>query len=171
MDVTSDTDDQFPAGLTQKQCEVLDLVLLHKTNKEIARVLDVSPSAVEQRLAAAKGKLMAESRFDAARLYAELKNTCGESTGGFEQVGQVLSDRHFSDREANDPVMEFGDAMPFDSGAWPETSSAFRFLEATKAPPGVWSRLGLIVIFALVIIATATIALSTTEGIADLLTA
>src|SRR6478752_3465006 len=50
------------AGLTAKQREVLDLLIEHKTSKEIARELGISPHTVDQRIQFAKEKLGASSR-------------------------------------------------------------------------------------------------------------
>ena len=55
--------------LTVKQCEVLDLLLDHKTSKEIAQVLKISPHTVDQRIRFAKRQLGATTRSDLARMY------------------------------------------------------------------------------------------------------
>ena len=58
--------------LTRKQREVLDLLLEHKTSKEIARELHISPHTVDQRIDFAKKKLGVSSRGDLALRYREL---------------------------------------------------------------------------------------------------
>jgi DNA-binding CsgD family transcriptional regulator len=60
------------ASLTQKQRDVLDLLVEFKTSKEISRILDISPHTVDQRVEAAKTKLGAGSRSELARVYREL---------------------------------------------------------------------------------------------------
>lgn len=65
------------ASLTDKQREVLDLLIEHKTSKEIARRLDISPYTVDQRINCAKDKLGARTRGEAAMAYRELIETCG----------------------------------------------------------------------------------------------
>lgn len=60
--------DKLNAG--QRDC--LRLVLAHLNSKEIARQLDISPHTVDQRLRTAMRILNAQSRFDAARKFAEL---------------------------------------------------------------------------------------------------
>ncbi len=60
-------------SLTEKQREVLDLLLDHKTSKEIAKFLGISPHTVDQRIQFAKRRLGASSRSDLARRYRELK--------------------------------------------------------------------------------------------------
>ena len=72
---TDDYDDGFTGGLgglTDKQREVLDLLIEHKTSKEIARLLGISPHTVDQRIFFAKEKLGAASRNEAAAAYRRL---------------------------------------------------------------------------------------------------
>jgi DNA-binding CsgD family transcriptional regulator len=68
------------AGLTAKQREVLDLLIQHKTSKEIARDLGISPHTVDQRIQFAKEKLGATSRSEVALLYRRLVEICGQLT-------------------------------------------------------------------------------------------
>src|SRR5262245_49126162 len=67
-------------GLTDKQREVLDLLLEHKTSKEIARLLRISPHTVDQRIQFAKDKLGANSRSEAAVAYRRLLETYERTT-------------------------------------------------------------------------------------------
>lgn len=59
--------------LTEKQRACLDLLIEHKTSKEIARLLDISKHTVDQRLNAARDTLGAQDRNEAAFLYRQLK--------------------------------------------------------------------------------------------------
>jgi DNA-binding CsgD family transcriptional regulator len=59
-------------NLTEGQINCLRLVSQNYTSKEIARQLGISPFTVDQRLDAARKKLSATSRTDAARRYSEL---------------------------------------------------------------------------------------------------
>src|SRR5690606_11226820 len=68
------------AGLTPKQREVLDLLIEHKTSKEIGRELGISPHTVDQRIQFAKEKLGASSRSEVAQLYRRLVEICGQLT-------------------------------------------------------------------------------------------
>ncbi len=56
--------------LTEGQVDCLRLVSAHYTSKEIARQLGISPFTVDQRLDAARKKLSADNRSDAARRFA-----------------------------------------------------------------------------------------------------
>ena len=68
------------AGLTDKQRDVLDLLIEHKTSKEIARALGISPHTVDQRIFFAKEKLGAASRNEAAAAYRRLVAVYGRTT-------------------------------------------------------------------------------------------
>lgn len=61
------------ARLTDKHRACLDLLLDHRTSKQIARILDIAKPTVDQRLAAARGILGASNRGDAAMRYARLR--------------------------------------------------------------------------------------------------
>lgn len=78
-------------ALTPKQCEVLDLLIQHKTSKEIARELGISPHTVDQRVQFAKEKLGVETRSEAAVEYRRLMELCqrpvAAASGPSEQVG------------------------------------------------------------------------------------
>lgn len=77
-------------GLTAKQREVLDLLIQHKTSKEIARRLSISPHTVDQRIQFAKEKLGATTRSEAAVTYRRLVETYGQVTydeSGIAEVG------------------------------------------------------------------------------------
>jgi DNA-binding CsgD family transcriptional regulator len=72
------------ARLTVKQREALDLLIKHKTSKEISRLIGVSPHTVDQRIEHAKRVLGASSRGELAQTYLELLRiseqlTCQES--------------------------------------------------------------------------------------------
>jgi DNA-binding CsgD family transcriptional regulator len=66
------------ADLTARQREVLDLLLQHKTSKEIARELGISPHTVEQRIRFAKEKLDVHRRSDLATAYRRHRMICDE---------------------------------------------------------------------------------------------
>ncbi len=60
--------------LTEKQKEVMDLLIEHKTSKEIARILEISPHTVDQRIQFCKKKLGVATRGEAAVVYGKLKS-------------------------------------------------------------------------------------------------
>ncbi len=57
------------AGLTDKQREVLALVVERKTSKQIARILNISKPAVDQRITNARDALGVASRDEAALIF------------------------------------------------------------------------------------------------------
>lgn len=68
------------AELTPKQREVMDLLIEHKTSKEIGRELGISPHTVDQRIQFARAKLGARTRGEAAAVYRRLIETYGQMT-------------------------------------------------------------------------------------------
>ncbi|MCJ2183826.1 LuxR C-terminal-related transcriptional regulator [Novosphingobium sp. 1949] len=73
-------------GLTVKQVEVLDRLVLHRTTKEIARDLEIAPNTVDQRIAGVREKWGTANRKETARRYARLRDLCGKNTYGFSRV-------------------------------------------------------------------------------------
>ena len=94
---------QLLAGLTGKQRQVLDLLIEHKTTKEIARTLGISPHTVDQRIQFAKEKLGAANRSEAAVVYRRLRETWDQMTYKDSGIAESESDEE-SDDGANAPV-------------------------------------------------------------------
>lgn len=65
--------------LTAKQREVLDLLIEHKTSKEISRLLGISPYTVDQRINLARAKLNLANRGEVAHVYRGLVSTYQQS--------------------------------------------------------------------------------------------
>jgi DNA-binding CsgD family transcriptional regulator len=107
-------------GLTAKQCEVLDLLIQHKTSKEISRLLGISPHTVDQRIMLARGKLQVASRGEVAQAYRRLlderpglpdgdpagiseisadPDIYGQSIYGSSDIANPVEIRHNGDRE------------------------------------------------------------------------
>ena len=99
------------ATLTEKQREVLDLVLMHKSSKEIARMLEISPYTVDQRITAARQKLGSTTRGDLARSYSRLKSLCEETAYGFPYVEtDAFSLQQLGRDQLADPVFKLSDS-------------------------------------------------------------
>jgi DNA-binding CsgD family transcriptional regulator len=64
--------------LTEKQRAVLDLLLQHKTSKEISRLLGISPHTVDQRILLARAKFNVATRADVANEYRRLLSLYGQ---------------------------------------------------------------------------------------------
>jgi DNA-binding CsgD family transcriptional regulator len=77
------------AELTNKQRQVLDLLIRHKTSKEIARELGISPHTVDQRIQFAREKLGVRTRSEAAVAYRRLIEICEPAT--YEDSGIAVA--------------------------------------------------------------------------------
>ena len=98
-------------GLTAKQCQVLDLLIQHKTSKEISRMLGISPHTVDQRIMLARAKLQVGTRGEVAQAYRQLltgqgktsaADICDQSVYGFPYVATDAETSHVVVREAAD---------------------------------------------------------------------
>lgn len=159
-----------PAGLTAKQSAVLDLVLQHKSNKEIARLLGISPSAVDQRLASARLRLGTQRRSETALAYARLRATCAKPTDANAQVAfpQLLGDQSAqADGERFLLLEDVGVAGNFSD--WHGKLALRSGLRDLSVPANPWVRLGMIIVFALLIAVVALIGMSVTQGVVTLL--
>lgn len=147
--------------LTAKQVEVLDLLLQHKTTKQIARELSIAPNTVDARIAAVRDKWGTRDRKATARVYAQLLQTCEKSPCGFSPVANDLFDHHelFRDLPAS-PLFAVSDAQGF--GHWPARSERRTVLETLDAHFGKIGRvvavLGLAMILAVILVASLAIA-------------
>ncbi len=156
--------------LTEKQREVLNLVLEHKSNKEIARLLGISPSAVDQRLAGARLRLGTGRRGDTALAYANLFGTCAKTTGMDAQVdfGRFVgNDCGEAEKDHLLLLEDVGVAGPYPFWQEPQVSpTGFRDFSVPASP---WVRFGLIITFALIIVVVALIGMSVTQTVVLLL--
>jgi DNA-binding CsgD family transcriptional regulator len=150
-------------GVTEKEREVLDLLIEFKSNKQIARDLGVSENTIDKRLQAIRSKLGTRDRNDTARVYAAVTSGLGKSVSGFP----AISDQPWSsqttqrDRVAPDPLT-LQDSMPFTRIApWEGDWAQSRGLEAIGDRLGPAWRIALVVsiaaLLAVVIVACLTI--------------
>jgi DNA-binding CsgD family transcriptional regulator len=130
------------AALTVKQRAVLDLVLEHKSSKEIARALCISPYTVDQRIHAVRQKFGVSSRGEVARIYARYKSVCGETAYEFPYVDFSQNSVESGNRDArSDPILTLSDVAVIDYPA-PWQSGSFRVggLEALDNRFGIFGR-------------------------------
>jgi DNA-binding CsgD family transcriptional regulator len=92
------------ASLTDKQREVLDLLLEHKTSKEIARALQISPHTVDQRIQFAKDKLGVATRNEVAAAYRRLSEVYGRMTYGHLRIARSTDTPHEVPRPGDRPA-------------------------------------------------------------------
>jgi len=90
-------------SLTGKQRAVLDLLIEHKTSKEISRLLGISPHTVDQRIMLARAKLGVATRGEVALAYRRLLAEDGTAPSLYEQsvydfsgVAAAPDERHVS---------------------------------------------------------------------------
>ena len=140
--------DAKDAGLTAKQVEVLELLIEHKTSKEIARQLDISPYTVDQRINFAKDKLGVRTRGEAAVAYRRLLETCEQSA---YEISGIATEPGFAEQKTGpqgslpDPARSA--TVPVDS--MPEPEADFRVVpELFDGRYGTLVRLGAILVIA-----------------------
>lgn len=157
------------AGLTGKQREVLDLLLEHKSSKEIARALNISPYTVDQRITAARQKLGVATRGDVARAYSHIRNLCESPAYGFSQVDLTAERTQTAGQDLpKDAVFTLSDVSIMDIPApWEPHSKARVGLEALDNRFGIFGRIfaiiGLSAAIAMMLLAMVAIAQSLSE--------
>lgn len=107
---TTNSIDRFDS-LSEPQKECLRLVAALRSSKEIARILDISPHTVDQRLKRAQTILGASSRAEAARMFT----------------------RHDKHHAAGDPILY--DDLVHQSSDLPR----YRYARDNKSSSGEWS--------------------------------
>jgi len=80
------------SSLTDKQRAVLDLLIEHRTSKEISRLLGISHHTVDQRIMLARAKLGVASRAEVAQAYRRLMAEMGANASIYERSVYDLSD-------------------------------------------------------------------------------
>ncbi len=120
------------ASLTEKQRDVLNLLVQHKSSKEIARTLGISPYTVDQRIGAARRKFGVSRRGEVARTYGQLCGLCDESAYQIPYIAN-LDFEDESDVQAKDmePTFTFSDTVALQHSApWEVSSDPASGLEA-----------------------------------------
>lgn len=162
-------------GLTAKQREVLDLLIQHKTSKEISRLLGISPHTVDQRIMLARSKLHVATRNEVAQAYRHLltqeaagyaSETYQQLIYGSSQLGERATIADSSLREAHGPAGAAREDQGLDApdqphhavmtrrrhdllSGGPVATEYYRVLpEAFDGPGGTLLRLGAIVVIA-----------------------
>ena len=156
------------ASLTAKEREILDHILLHKPLKTIAYDIDITVSAVDQRLKSARHKLGAADRNEAARIYSALLETCRKSTCGFAELGTDHESYLFRTSEPHSgSTFTFQDSATIDvAPPWLEDGQRSAVSEVLDQRYGRLWRVLAIPVFAVIIaiLALALIAMSQALG-------
>lgn len=161
------------ALLTAKQREVLDLLIEHKTSKEIAQILGISPYTVDQRINGARAHLSVERRGEVASAYRRLKEEAsigaqtpqnpiyGKTAYGFSYIAEnaYLEETGFGNDAAPSQATGPEAALKEVSiGASTKDASVQDFRVAPELFDGHWgtlARLGAIMLIALLLILVA----------------
>jgi DNA-binding CsgD family transcriptional regulator len=136
--------------LTVKQREVLDLLILHKTSKEISRTLGISPHTVDQRINLARGKLGLASRNQVAQEYRRLLQTYEQSVYQKSDVAvaAIPFDQSVRDKLGSHLVQsQAGLALPGRTTLFKEWEGAADYRVCPELLDGQWgtyARLGII---------------------------
>lgn len=136
-------------SLSEKEARALELVAAQLTTKEIARELEITPRAVEERLRSAREKLDAPDRRAAARLFLQGGKSCGETTGmpATVEIGDIQAPRSFRDLP-DTSIFTLQDSV---SRNFAGAEDAPTFLEAFDVRFGMPGRVAAIVLLAAVL--------------------
>ena len=164
---SSDSDGQgILTALTDKQRAVLDLLIEHKTSKEISRTLGISHHTVDQRIMLARAKLGVATRGEVAQAYRRLVAESAPSASIYERsvydfsdVALPLDALQEADREDTTGWMQSPpirrEALPkamFQSGEALAEPYHHVLPEMFDGPYGTYVRLGTIAGFAMFLI-------------------
>ena len=157
--------------LSEKQREVLNLVVARKSSKEIARILGISKPTVDQRILAARQKYGAANRNElvasylaGANLYDRMPYDSAYLPSDAEPGKSLLRD------ENSGPVFSVADVAGFiPSYAATEFPPLTRSLETLDRKFGVFGRLGAIGLLAALIATSLLAMLSMAETLTQLL--
>ncbi len=162
--------------LTVKQREVLDLLILHKTSKEISRSLGISPHTVDQRINLARSKLGLNSRNQVAQEYRQLIQTYEQSVYQnsdvaaaaipFDQSGRDKLGSHLVQSQAG--LALSGRTTLFKE--WEGVDDYRVCPELLDGPWGTLARLGVIMGIAVLLVAVVLGGLSTYSLLSQVLT-
>nr|WP_166178730.1 helix-turn-helix transcriptional regulator [Altererythrobacter segetis] len=154
--------------LTAKQAQVLDLLLQHKTTKQIARELSIAPNTVDARIAAVRDKWGTTDRKATARVYAHLLETCEKSPCGFSPLDRDLTPDQGLLRELpGSPLFTVADAQSL--GYWPVRTESSGILEALDTRFGKIGRVLAASGLALALAATVMLTLAIAEAMSKLI--
>lgn len=152
--------------LTDKQRAVLDLLIEHKTSKEISRILGISHHTVDQRIMLARAKLGVATRSEVAQAYRRLVAGSAPAPVVYERSVYDFSDvallRDGLQERGREDTTDWKQSPPSrkDARSWAASfdgeASAEPYHnvlpEMFDGPYGTYIRLGTIAVFAMFLI-------------------
>ncbi len=160
------------AKLTEKQRECLHLVVLRKSSKEIARILNISKPAVDQRLDSARRTLDVATRDQAAIVFAR-------AAGDYDRIiydpaylpsEPDLAAKASQGEQAESFMLEEA-AVPYDFNSTHESNLWLQALKEPSGDLGTVQRLAIIVGMTVGILAIVLIGLAVSQSLSGLLAA
>lgn len=157
--------------LSQKQREVLDLVVARKSSKEIARILGISKPTVDQRIALARQKFGAASRNELVSHYLGTASLYDRIVYDAAQLSQPMSDgAGIGSDEASGPIYSVEDVAGFNPAyVTEELHWTTHPLETLDKRFGIFGRLGAVGFVAALISLSLLAVLSIAETLTQLL--
>ena len=158
------------AKLTAKQRECLHLVVQRKSSKEIARILNISKPAVDQRLDSARRTLEVTSRDQAAIIFAR-------ASGTYDRIiydpTYLPSSPDFGAKglqnEQPESYMLEEAAMPYGFETKHDPDTLLQALKETRGDVGTFERIAIIVGMTVGILAIVLIGLSVSQSLSGML--
>ena len=158
-------------SLSDKQREVLDLVVARKSSKEIARILGISKHTVDQRITLARQKYGAANRNELVSQYLAAGAICDRVAYDPAQVPKSFFP-HDSEGEGEQsgPIFSVADIAGFTSPfAGNEFSPLAHPLATLDRKFGIFGRLGAIGLLAALLAVSLVAMLSMAQTLSDLL--
>ena len=154
MDRDSSRDDiALLAALTAKQKAVLDLLVQHKTSKEIARELGISPHTVDQRIQFAKTNLGAGTRGELAQEYRRLCAIYEAMTYENSRIAEPAEDAEIVSMDNGESIsLASAPVEGISHGETDKEEGLHVVPEMFEGPNGTLMRIGAILLMALAIL-------------------
>ncbi|MET0251477.1 MAG: helix-turn-helix transcriptional regulator [Novosphingobium sp.] len=159
------------AELTDKHREVLDRLLEHKSSKEIAIELGISPKTVDQRINSAARKLGTADRRETARAYGNLRQAWERTPYPYSYIPPQPSSGEDSGRETEAAAFSLGDSQYFPRQAPWEIAPSTILPGMFHGPSGTVSRLAAILVLAAAMLVTALVGLGVAQALTELIRA
>lgn len=159
--------------LTDKQRQCMELVVLRKSSKEIARILGIAKPTVDQRIASARQILGARNRDEAALIFSQSQNIYDRVTYDSARVPFTPADAdsfHSEVMKGHELRLEEA-AIPFSGIIEHHGPEPFNFGWRPSVDSGTNSRLLMIVGLTVGLLSIVLVGLAVAEALTGLLTA